>query len=426
MTTTSPRHRRRWLHRPPPRHLPEGARLLGPRRRPQAARVHRGRRRRVRGPRPAALGRLPAGDARRHRRGLRARRRHGRHGLHLGAPRRDPAQQRAHQHAHARGRAPQRRAAATSTPRRPASIPSTSRPRPTSTPLREEDAYPAQPQDAYGWEKLITERLCEYYASDYGIETRIVRFHNIFGPLGTCDGGREKAPAAMCRKVASVEDGGEIEIWGDGEQTRSFCYIDDCVEGIYRLMQLRLPRAAQPRHRPDGHDQRAGRHRHRASPASGTSASRHVAGPQGVRGRNSDNTRLREVLGWEPQIMLEDGLVPTYRWIEEQVHGEGAGDGRRAGGGRRVIPRVDVLGVGVSAIDMDGRARRDRGAGSTTASSTTSASPACTASWRASATRSCMRIHNAVRADHARRHAAGVGRPSGRRHARWTGSTAPT
>ena len=106
-------------------------------------------------------------------------------------------------------------------------------------PLKEEDVYPAQPQDAYGWEKLVTERLCLHYAEDYGMETRIVRFHNIFGPLGTWDGGREKAPAAMCRKIAMAKLTGnhEIEIWGDGEQTRSFCYIDDCLEGIYRLMR---------------------------------------------------------------------------------------------------------------------------------------------------------------------------------------------
>ena len=106
-------------------------------------------------------------------------------------------------------------------------------------PLKEEDAYPAQPQDAYGWEKLVTERLCQHYAEDYGLETRIVRFHNIFGPLGTWDGGREKAPAAMCRKVAraKLEGNDEIEIWGDGEQTRSFCYIDDCVTGLYKLMR---------------------------------------------------------------------------------------------------------------------------------------------------------------------------------------------
>jgi nucleoside-diphosphate-sugar epimerase len=105
------------------------------------------------------------------------------------------------------------------------------------TPLKESDAYPAQPQDAYGWEKLVTERLCTHYREDYGMQTRIVRFHNIYGPLGTWEGGREKAPAAMCRKVAETPSGGTIEVWGDGEQTRSFCYIDDCVEGILRLMR---------------------------------------------------------------------------------------------------------------------------------------------------------------------------------------------
>jgi len=186
------------------------------------------------------------------------------------------------------------------------------------TPLREEDAYPAAPQDAYGWEKLITEKLCEYYAHDYGMETRIVRFHNIYGPYGTYDGGREKVPAALCRKVALTDDGGEIEIWGDGEQTRSFCHVDDCVEGIYRLM----------------------RSDHREPLNLGTDrmvtinelarivieisgkrdiSIRHIDGPQGVRGRNSDNTRLREVLRWEPGIDLEEGLVGTYQWIEAQV-----------------------------------------------------------------------------------------------------------
>ena len=187
-------------------------------------------------------------------------------------------------------------------------------------PLREEDAYPAQPQDAYGWEKLITEKLCEYYASDYGMETRIVRFHNIYGPYGTYDGGREKAPAAMSRKVANVEDGGEIEIWGDGEQTRSFCHVDDCVEGIYRLMRSDY---RQPLNL--GTDQiitinDLARMVIRISGKQDIRL-RHVPGPQGVRGRNSDNTRLREVLGWEPSIMLEDGMVPTYEWINARVHG---------------------------------------------------------------------------------------------------------
>jgi nucleoside-diphosphate-sugar epimerase len=185
-------------------------------------------------------------------------------------------------------------------------------------PLREEDAYPAQPQDAYGWEKLVTEKLCEYYASDYGMETRIVRFHNIYGPNGTYDGGREKAPAALCRKIALEPDGGEIEIWGDGEQTRSFCFVDDCVEGIYRLMHsdhreplnLGTDRMVSINELARIIMDIAGKR---------DISIRHVDGPQGVRGRNSDNTRLRQVLGWEPGIDLEEGLAPTYRWIEEQV-----------------------------------------------------------------------------------------------------------
>ncbi|MFN8556285.1 MAG: NAD-dependent epimerase/dehydratase family protein [Dehalococcoidia bacterium] len=186
-------------------------------------------------------------------------------------------------------------------------------------PLKEEDAYPAQPQDAYGWEKLISERLCLHYTADYGMATRIVRFHNILGPLGTWEGGREKAPAALCRKVALAKLTGApvVEIWGDGEQTRSFCYIDDCVEGIYRLMR-------------SGHGEPLNLGQDRmvsinqlaeliAAAAGVTVEKRHVAGPQGVRGRNSDNTRLRQVLGWEPRVSLEEGLARTYAWIEEQV-----------------------------------------------------------------------------------------------------------
>jgi GDP-D-mannose 3', 5'-epimerase len=187
------------------------------------------------------------------------------------------------------------------------------------TPLREEDAYPAQPQDAYGWEKLITERLCTHYREDYGLETRIVRFHNIFGPLGTWRGGREKAPAAICRKVALAKLTGnpEIEIWGDGEQTRSFCYIADCVVGIHKLMRSNY-------HLPLNLGQDRLVTINQLADMVGAIAGiqivkRHVPGPQGVRGRNSDNTRLREVLGWEPRISLEEGLSRTYRWIEEQT-----------------------------------------------------------------------------------------------------------
>ncbi len=187
------------------------------------------------------------------------------------------------------------------------------------TPLREEDAYPAQPQDAYGWEKLITERLCAHYREDYGLETRTVRFHNIFGPLGTWEGGREKAPAALCRKIALAKLTGqrEIEIWGDGEQTRSFCYIDDCVEGIYRLMRSEH---AEPLNLGQDRLVTINQLADIIAAAAGVDVLRkHVPGPQGVRGRNSDNRRLRDVLGWEPAISLEDGLARTYAWIEAQV-----------------------------------------------------------------------------------------------------------
>jgi GDP-D-mannose 3', 5'-epimerase len=186
------------------------------------------------------------------------------------------------------------------------------------TPLREEDAYPAKPQDAYGWEKLISERLCEYYTDEHAMETRIVRFHNVYGPYGTYDGGREKAPAALCRKVAQAQLGGTVEIWGDGQQTRSFCYVNDCIEGIYRIMRsdYREPLNLGT-DRMVSIDELA----RIVIAISGKDDLElvHVEGPQGVRGRNSDNSRLRELLGWEPEISLEDGLEPTYRWIEEQV-----------------------------------------------------------------------------------------------------------
>lgn len=186
-------------------------------------------------------------------------------------------------------------------------------------PLREEDAYPAYPQDAYGWEKLISERLCMHYMADYGIETRTVRFHNIFGERGTWEGGREKAPAALSRKIALAKLTGmrEVEIWGDGEQTRSFCYIDDCVEGIFRLMQSDY---SEPLNL--GQDRMVSINELAdiiADIAGIEIIKKHVDGPQGVRGRNSDNSKLRAVLGWEPRISLEDGLATTYNWIEDQV-----------------------------------------------------------------------------------------------------------
>lgn len=186
-------------------------------------------------------------------------------------------------------------------------------------PLKEEDALPAQPQDAYGWEKLITEQLCTHYRQEYGIETRIVRFHNIFGPHGTWDGGREKAPAALSRKIAyaKLTNNPVIEIWGDGEQTRSFCYIDDCLNGIYKLMRSDY---CEPLNL--GQDRMVTINELAdiiAKIAGIEIVKKHITGPQGVRGRNSDNNRLRQVLGWEPEISLEEGLAETYHWIEDQV-----------------------------------------------------------------------------------------------------------
>lgn len=185
-------------------------------------------------------------------------------------------------------------------------------------PLKEEDAYPALPEPGYGWEKLFAEQMCEYYAKDYGLDIRMVRFHNVYGPLGTWDGGKEKSPAAICRKVAGAQDGGEIEVWGDGQQTRSYMYIDDCVEGLIRLMassyQKPLNLGTEELVTVDGLVDII------SGIAGKTLTKMHdLSKPQGVRGRNSDNSRLREILGWEPTTLLADGLVPTYKWIAEQV-----------------------------------------------------------------------------------------------------------
>jgi GDP-D-mannose 3',5'-epimerase len=186
------------------------------------------------------------------------------------------------------------------------------------TPLKEEDAYPADPEDGYGWEKLFSERQCRHYHEEYGLETRVVRFHNIFGPLGTYEGGREKSPAAICRKVALAGQDDEVEVWGDGEQTRSYCYIDDCTEGLHRLMQsdyreplnLGQDRMISINQLVDIVAAIAGKRIRKRYD---------LTAPQGVRGRNSDNTRLRAVLGWQPSITLEDGLARTYRWIESEL-----------------------------------------------------------------------------------------------------------
>lgn len=188
----------------------------------------------------------------------------------------------------------------------------------TAAPLKETDAYPADAEDGYGWEKLYMERVCRHYTEDFGLETRVVRFHNIFGPFGTYDGGREKSPAAVCRKVALANDGDEIEVWGDGEQRRSYCYIDDCVEGMHRLMRSN--------HRDPlnlGQDRMISINE-LVDIVAGIAGKKigkryDLTKPQGVRGRNSDNTRLREVLAWEPTVALEEGLDRTYRWIAGEL-----------------------------------------------------------------------------------------------------------
>jgi nucleoside-diphosphate-sugar epimerase len=186
------------------------------------------------------------------------------------------------------------------------------------TPLKEEDAFPADPEPGYGWEKLFTEQLCGYYQHDFDFETRIVRFHNVYGPLGTYEGGREKAPAALSRKVAMAPDGGEIEIWGDGRQTRTFMFIDDCLEGLLRLM------ASDHRDPLNlGTDELVSINQlaDMVCAVAGKNLVKHhdLNAPQGVRGRNSDNSRLRQVLGWEPRITLREGLAVTYRWIEQEL-----------------------------------------------------------------------------------------------------------
>lgn len=185
--------------------------------------------------------------------------------------------------------------------------------------LKEEDAYPAAPEEGYGWEKLFTEKLCQYYTQDYGLQTRVARFHNVYGPLGTYDGGKEKAPAALCRKIAKSNSEDDIEVWGDGEQTRSFMYIEDCVEGIYRLMQsnhseplnLGTDLMVSVNQLVDIIASVAGKRINKIHD---------LSKPQGVRGRNSDNTKLSEFLDWTPNIDLKDGMKVTYEWINNQVN----------------------------------------------------------------------------------------------------------
>jgi len=184
--------------------------------------------------------------------------------------------------------------------------------------LKEECAYPADCDNEYGWAKLLTERQCWNYYIDYGLETRVARFHNVYGPLGTWYGGREKSPAAICRKVALAKDGGEIEVWGDGKQTRSYTYIDDCVEGVYRLMHSDIREPINI-----GSDCLVSINEliDIVSKIAGKKIKKRydTSKPQGVRGRNSDNTKIKKLLKWAPSTPLEVGLEKTYRWIEQQI-----------------------------------------------------------------------------------------------------------
>ena len=191
---------------------------------------------------------------------------------------------------------------------------------PDVEPLREADAYPAMPEDGYGWEKLFSERMCRHFLEDFGLETRVPRYHNVYGPHGTFEGGREKAPAAICRKIADAELSGkhEIEVWGDGEQTRSFTYIDDCIHGTRLLMDSDV---TEPINLGSSQLVTINELVDIVERIAGIEVQRNynLSAPQGVRGRNSDNTMILKRLSWEPSIALEAGLEKTYTWIREQL-----------------------------------------------------------------------------------------------------------
>jgi GDP-D-mannose 3',5'-epimerase len=191
---------------------------------------------------------------------------------------------------------------------------------PRVTALKEEDAYPAMPEDGYGWEKLFSERMCRHFMEDYGLSVRVPRFHNVYGPHGTYAGGREKAPAAICRKVieAQLSGSGEIEIWGDGEQTRSFTFVDDTIDGLFRLMESDV---TEPINLGSSQLVTINGLVDMVEEIAGVRLQRNydLSAPQGVRGRNSDNTLILELLGWEPSTSLEAGLEKTYAWVYEQM-----------------------------------------------------------------------------------------------------------
>ena len=186
--------------------------------------------------------------------------------------------------------------------------------------LKESDAYPALAEDGYGWEKLFSERMCRHFREDFGLTTRVARFHNVYGPCGTYDGGREKAPAAICRKVIDSELNGikDITIWGDGLQTRSFMYIDDCIEGILKIMYSDIE---EPLNLGSSEMVSINQLCDLTENIAGYKLNRNydLSAPKGVRGRNSDNTLIKQYLSWEPTISLKDGMAKTYAWIKEQM-----------------------------------------------------------------------------------------------------------
>jgi nucleoside-diphosphate-sugar epimerase len=191
---------------------------------------------------------------------------------------------------------------------------------PDVVPLREEDAYPALPEDGYGWEKLFSERMCRHFEEDFGLQTRVARYHNVYGPLGTYDGGREKAPAAICRKVIQAKISGkhEIEIWGDGHQTRSFMYIDDCTKGSQAILESDIH---EPINLGSSEIVTINQLVDVVEEIAGIKLKRNykLDAPKGVNGRNSDNTKILNYLNWEPSIRLKDGMAKTYEWIESQL-----------------------------------------------------------------------------------------------------------
>lgn len=212
---------------------------------------------------------------------------------------------------------------------------------PDNPKLSEESAYPAAPDSEYGWEKLFSERLYFSYMRNYGVAVRVARFHNIFGPEGTWQGGREKAPAALCRKVAATPDGGEIEIWGDGVQTRSFLYVDECLDAVRRLMESDFTGPVNV-----GSEEMVSINRLARMTmeiAGKRLAIRHIPGPQGVRGRNSDNALIRERLGWAPSQALREGLEKTYAWIAAQLAGGAALDAKAWGPASGITDREPAI-----------------------------------------------------------------------------------